>query len=312
MHNYALAMALNDSDSNLGVEYFLNVVDDHLAERIGELQEIGAAKGLSRKAVQQALLESISGWEFFGESIDSWNHMLTLWLHSRDEFAFVDASVLAAHLEQRLWEAILTSLATADWSSRSTGIVIAGVGDEQMLPALEHWLVDGVVASVVKSRRLDHTEIGEDCTAAILPFAQTDAMNSLVDGIHTNLATAAISGIQQALHEMLDRTKECLNGIRLRDSSIDEIVDILRSDIPYIHRKSVAKLLDARSDYSEQFLDIVSSLPQEHLADMAEALVNVAAFKERFTPGADAVGGPIDVVLLSKGHGLVWASQKQP
>ena len=310
MQNYALAMALNDSGSDLGLEYFLNVVNDHLSDRIRELQEIGTAKGLSQKSVRQALLESISGWTIFGESIDSWSHMLKLWLQSREEFAFIDSHALATHLEQKLWEAVLTSLATADWSSRSTGIVIAGVGDEQMLPALEHWLVDGVVAGVVKSRRLDYTEIGDDCTAAILPFAQTDAMNSLVDGIHTNLAGAAISGIREALHEMLDRAEERLSSLRLKGSTLDDTIDALRSDVQQIHAKSVTRLLEARSDYSEQFLDIVSNLPQEHLADMAEALVNVAAFKERFTPGADSVGGPIDVVLLSKGHGLVWASQK--
>ena len=84
----------------------------------------------------------------------------------------------------------------------------------------------------------------------------------------------------------------------------------IKADFPLVFDKFLAGMAHARNDYSEPYLDIVAGLPQDHLADMAEALVSVAAFKERFTPGADTVGGPIDVVLLSKGHGIVWASRK--
>ena len=48
---------------------------------------------------------------------------------------------------------------------------------------------------------------------------------------------------------------------------------------------------------------------------MAETLVHLASFKEKFTPGADFVGGPIDVAVISRGDGImlltVFRKQRQ-
>lgn len=310
MRNYSLAMALEDSDKRLGVEYFLSQISDHLSERLTELEEIGTAKGLSHSKVRQALAEAIDGWELFGQPVNDWQHMLGLWLDSREEFAFIDSRELVAHLGAELEDAILRTLATADWSSESTGIVIAGVGDAQLLPALEHWLVDGVVANVVKSRRIEHTEIGDDCSAAILPFAQTDATNALIDGIHSELIQAALLNARRALDTTMDRIELHVEHVILQEPARVSLTDKIKSDMPIIYQHFVENMVTARNEYSEPFVDIVAGLPQDHLADMAEALVSVAAFKERFTPGAETVGGPIDVVLLSKGHGFVWANRK--
>ena len=57
-------------------------------------------------------------------------------------------------------------------------------------------------------------------------------------------------------------------------------------------------------------MSVVEVLPKEELADMAEALVNLTSFKRRVTPGAETVGGPIDVAVISKGDGLVWIKRK--
>lgn len=310
MRNYSLAIALGDSDSRLGIEFFLRQISDHLSERLTELREIGPAPGLNAKTVRQALTEAIDGWHLFGEPVQNWRHMLKLWLDSREEFAFVDSADLATHLDSELWDAILASLATADWSSESTGLVVAGVGDAQLLPAAEHWLIDGVVADVVKTRRIGHTEIGDDCSAAILPFAQTDATNALIDGIHSELFEAAALNVRQALDTTLDRIEHHLMNAGVRERVQESVLDQIKADLPLVFDKFLADMAHARSEYSDPYLDIVAGLPQDHLADMAEALVSVAAFKERFTPGADTVGGPIDVVLLSKGHGIVWANRK--
>jgi hypothetical protein len=43
---------------------------------------------------------------------------------------------------------------------------------------------------------------------------------------------------------------------------------------------------------------------------MAEALVNLTAFKRRMTDELETVGGPVDVAVISKGDGLVWVKRK--
>ena len=57
-------------------------------------------------------------------------------------------------------------------------------------------------------------------------------------------------------------------------------------------------------------MSIVSLLPKEELAEMAETLVSLTSFKRRMTPEAETVGGPIDVAVISKGDGLVWVKRK--
>jgi len=43
---------------------------------------------------------------------------------------------------------------------------------------------------------------------------------------------------------------------------------------------------------------------------MAEALVNLTAFKRHVARQAETVGGPIDVAVISSGDGFVWIKRK--
>ena len=55
---------------------------------------------------------------------------------------------------------------------------------------------------------------------------------------------------------------------------------------------------------------VVSILPKDELAAMAEALVNLTSFKRKVSMQSETVGGPIDVVVISKGDGFVWIKRK--
>jgi hypothetical protein len=50
--------------------------------------------------------------------------------------------------------------------------------------------------------------------------------------------------------------------------------------------------------------------PADHVAAMAESLVNLTSFKRRITSEMETVGGPIDVAVISKGDGFVWIKRK--
>ena len=63
-------------------------------------------------------------------------------------------------------------------------------------------------------------------------------------------------------------------------------------------------------DHVQPVMAMVSALPKDELAAMAEALVNLTAFKRRLTGVLETVGGPIDVAVISKGDGLVWIKRK--
>jgi hypothetical protein len=65
-----------------------------------------------------------------------------------------------------------------------------------------------------------------------------------------------------------------------------------------------------RYEHSHPVLRMVTVLPKDELAAMAEALVNLTAFKRRITESMETVGGPIDVAVISKGDGLIWVKRK--
>ena len=64
------------------------------------------------------------------------------------------------------------------------------------------------------------------------------------------------------------------------------------------------------NDHVQPVMAMVGALPKDELAAMAEALVNLTAFKRRLTGVLETVGGPIDVAVISKGDGLVWIKRK--
>lgn len=43
---------------------------------------------------------------------------------------------------------------------------------------------------------------------------------------------------------------------------------------------------------------------------MAESLVHITSLKRRFSAEAESVGGPIDVVMITRSEGLVWVKRK--
>jgi len=65
-----------------------------------------------------------------------------------------------------------------------------------------------------------------------------------------------------------------------------------------------------RQNYVMPVVSVVSILPKDELAAMAEALVNLTSFKRKVSMQSETVGGPIDVAVISKGDGFVWIKRK--
>jgi hypothetical protein len=74
----------------------------------------------------------------------------------------------------------------------------------------------------------------------------------------------------------------------------------------------VIKNLDTlrRENYTNSIINIVSVLPKDELAAMAESLVNLTSFKRRVSSEEETVGGPIDVAVISKDDGFIWIKRK--
>ena len=198
-----------------------------------------------------------------------------------------------------------------------SGIVIAGFGEQDFFPVLLHFECDGVIHKKLRYIKKDEVRIGPELTGAITgsirPFAQ---------------------------HEMVDRFMEGIDGIYrkfvedkvwalLSEEYPKQIATALSGKISCDHQNGLSaqlgtfarELMTGFAETLDQFqqekfirgiLDSVATLPTADLAAMAEALVNLTAFKLKVTVDeAETVSSPIDVAVISKGEGFVWIKKKQ-
>ena len=91
-------------------------------------------------------------------------------------------------------------------------------------------------------------------------------------------------------------------------------------DLGQQHRRLIRRLVEEQVEHYLQMAGLfrqqrfvqpifanLRDQPRHELADLAEALVNLTALKTRVTDVVETVGGPIDVAVISKGEGFVWA-----
>lgn len=65
-----------------------------------------------------------------------------------------------------------------------------------------------------------------------------------------------------------------------------------------------------KEKYTDSLLDTIVSLDKEDMSNMAESFVSLTSLVRRMSPGEETVGGPVDVVFVSKGDGLIWMKRK--
>jgi hypothetical protein len=64
----------------------------------------------------------------------------------------------------------------------STGIVIAGFGDDEKFPSLIAYDLDGVIAGSIKKKQRSYIDVSREMRGAILPFAQQDMVVRFMEG----------------------------------------------------------------------------------------------------------------------------------
>ncbi|WP_281868360.1 hypothetical protein [Brevibacillus parabrevis] len=197
----------------------------------------------------------------------------------------------------------------------TTGVVIAGYGDDEIFPILHEYTVEGIVNGVLKYKLKQVTEVAaerssEKVTAAILPFAQQEMVHSFTKGIDPALKNTIIETLHNVLKHYPGAIDHALmeNGEGPLSDSSSEIIKQVSLDAFEAIQKHIEKI--QMEVYARPIVDIVSILPKDELAAIAEALVNLTSFKRKVSIDAETVGGPIDVAIISKGDGFIWIKRK--
>ena len=192
-----------------------------------------------------------------------------------------------------------------------SGVVIAGFGENDIFPSLVSLQMEGIANNRLKYRRQQdlYGKIDFKNNASIIPFAQREMVDIFMEGIdptYRNVEETYLSKIFQNyagiivnnLQKYTDKEKRDLNQKLV---SIGE--KILKDRNDALRRYRAMK-------YISPVVKVVSVLPKDELAIMAESLVSLTSFKRKVTLESETVAGPIDVAVISKGDGFIWIKRK--
>lgn len=234
----------------------------------------------------------------------------------RNEYGELIASV-AADIFQRLplndaqrgllLETIVFGLTRRRYPTGTSGVVIAGFGAKQHFPHLRSCIVQARTAGRLKHQKHESADVAED-GASIVPFAQIDAVKLFVEGIDPTHATHATRLVRRALDGLRD---DILSTLSLTEDNKAQALEAWDKAISERLREfSDAARASRAKNYISPLLDVIAVLPKDELAAIAEALVNITSLRRKMSLQEETVGGPIDVLVISKGDGLIWLKRK--
>lgn len=193
--------------------------------------------------------------------------------------------------------------------SNTSGVVIAGFGDQDVFPSIAVYNIEGVINDRPKYRLEDLESITAENQAVIYPFAQKEMVQTFINGVAPEVESYLKDYIKEILRLYPEKITPVIPSIpdeqRVELSKkMKDAGDLLMKELDEQFKKFI------RANYVKPTLDVVQSLPKNELAEMAEALVSLTSIKRKISLDEETVGGPIDVALISKGDGFIWMKRK--
>lgn len=210
----------------------------------------------------------------------------------------------------RLTAVIEETLKRATPYSSSTGLVVAGFGEQEIFPTLVHVNVFEPILSCLKYTEGQEVDIGRDGPKArVLAFDQREMAERFLFGLDTQLkqrlgrfARETVSSIRETIIEHLTFEDDD------EEANFKEAVS--KAEAAFVHEFENSGMETIRQDSQRSVEEMVEFMPKQDLAEFAEALVNLSSLQRRVNSGVETVGGPIDVAVISKAEGLVWVKRK--
>ncbi len=179
-----------------------------------------------------------------------------------------------------------------------SGIVIAGIGESEALPALMHYHVGTVAVGKLRFLKVDEAHVDHEVDGMVIPLAQRQVIDMFYGGISPQL--------KEKLIDIAGRTLLSGKAAKTKSPSADAMAKLKESFEENLSR-------EMQESHTDPLTRAVAGLPRHELAGLAEALVSITAFMARMSADQkETVGGPIDVALISKGDGFVWIKRKDP
>ena len=160
---------------------------------------------------------------------------------------------------------------------------------------LQEYRVGSIAAGKLRTFKSNEASVSRKESAIVVPLAQTEMIDMFYRGV--------IPELDEKLDEIVARCVSREITKQGEKPSPKRVEKILRA-----FRKALEEVIDEK--YKEPLIAAVDALPRHDLAKMAEALVNLTAFRKRMSvEQKETVGGSIDVAILSKAGGFMWVKR---
>lgn len=165
-----------------------------------------------------------------------------------------------------------------------TGLVMAGYGNEEIFPSLRQIELNGIFAQRLVWEVINESEISQNNNCYIIPFAQSEMVNTIMNGIDP-----ALNGF--IAHEVSTLLEQ--NGIGDKQEELFETIANVQ-----------------QSYYINPIFELIAMQPIDEMAFTAKTFIELTSFKRKIVNTLETVGGPIDVLAISKGDGPIWIERK--
>ena len=188
----------------------------------------------------------------------------------------------------------------------TSGLVFTGYGEDEIYPSVFPCGVGCIIDGVLAVKRQKPAQISNTNRSSICPFAQTDVMHTILDGIspqvqsiYANSLATTIQSFTNQLATTIGSTNPTL-ATQIQSISIEPFVQ------SFMNLSQQAQYIQ----YTDPFVKSVEGLEKEDLSDFAESLITLTSLKRKVSPDQETVGGPVDVMVISKGDGIIWMKRK--
>jgi hypothetical protein len=203
---------------------------------------------------------------------------------------------------------IAVLMLTRQWLTMGkAGVVFAGFGSREFLPAVHAYEVESMIENVPRVGDVDSSVIDDDMTATIVPFAQQEMVHAFMNGIDPRL----LSFMQKSSRDLFVTTFDSVTSlVKTSAPNVATQIDLLRGRLEHLVTALHSDWKAQCQNYWDPVMSNIGTLPKDELAAMAEAFVNLTKFRRRVTNERETVGGPIDVAVITKGDGFIWVKRK--
>lgn len=179
-------------------------------------------------------------------------------------------------------------------SPSETGIVFSGYGSKDIFPQVINISIDGSVCGSLKT--VDGERVDGSETNTIMPFAQQEMVHTVMRGIDPDLDI-----YRQELSDQLRGQIETRFSLSSSKAELQQLFDGAKNMFDdEVKRKHISP-----------FVNMLEVLSLQELGSMAETFVSLTSFKRKFSGDIETVGGPIDVLVISRSDGPIWLKRKK-